>query len=337
MNRVLIRLSLASALLLALAAVVSLPNGLHSARLIAAADDPVALAELGLDRSFDAATATREIEAALAAGDVELAQSFLDLAADRGLALDPALDPALGARVAAAARAADGAVRKVASFARGFVTGAPDDLAGLAGTAAGDLFWFGDVRDVVREGSRMARGREPDALMLGLAGAGLAITAGTYASLGAAVPARVGLSLVKVARRTGRLGAPLMRAIRRQSTEGVVRLAGDLGRVQAKAGTRATLDVLKHADSPKDLVRYARLADAKGSRTRAIVKLLGRGAIMLTTALFDLALWVFWALLNLAGFCVALKRATERMTLRLIRRGKRRAAARALAGAAPAV
>lgn len=333
MNRVLIRLSLASALLLVLAAVVSLPNGLHSARLIAAADDPVALAELGLDRSFDAATATREIEAALAAGDVELAQSFLDLAADRGLALDPAL----GARVAAAARAADGAVRKVASFARGFVTGAPDDLAGLAGTAAGDLFWFGDVRDVVREGSRMARGREPDALMLGLAGAGLAITAGTYASLGAAVPARVGLSLVKVARRTGRLGAPLMRAIRRQSTEGVVRLAGDLGRVQAKAGTRATLDVLKHADSPKDLVRYARLADAKGSRTRAIVKLLGRGAIMLTTALFDLALWVFWALLNLAGFCVALKRATERMTLRLIRRGKRRAAARALAGAAPAV
>lgn len=333
MNRVLIRLSLASALLLALAAVVSLPNGLHSARLIAAADDPVALAELGLDRSFDAATATREIEAALAAGDVELAQSFLDLAADRGLALDPAL----GARVAAAARAADGAVRKVASFARGFVTGAPDDLAGLAGTAAGDLFWFGDVRDVVREGSRMARGREPDALMLGLAGAGLAITAGTYASLGAAVPARVGLSLVKVARRTGRLGAPLMRAIRRQSTEGVVRLAGDLGRVQAKAGTRATLDVLKHADSPKDVVRYARLADAKGSRTRAIVKLLGRGAIVLTTALFDLALWVFWALLNLAGFCVALKRATERMTLRLIRRGKRRAAARALAGAAPAV
>lgn len=333
MNRVLIRLSLASALLLVLAAVVSLPNGLHSARLIAAADDPVALAELGLDRSFDAATATREIEAALAAGDVELAQSFLDLAADRGLALDPAL----GARVAAAARAADGAVRKVASFARGFVTGAPDDLAGLAGTAAGDLFWFGDVRDVVREGSRMARGREPDALMLGLAGAGLAITAGTYASLGGAVPARVGLSLVKVARRTGRLGAPLMRAIRRQSTEGVVRLAGDLGRVQAKAGTRATLDVLKHADSPKDLVRYARLADAKGSRTRAIVKLLGRGAIMLTTALFDLALWVFWALLNLAGFCVALKRATERMTLRLIRRGKRRAAARALAGAAPAV
>lgn len=333
MNRVLIRLSLASALLLALAAVVSLPNGLHSARLIAAADDPVALAELGLDRSFDAATATREIEAALAAGDVELAQSFLDLAADRGLALDPAL----GARVAAAARAADGAVRKVASFARGFVTGAPDDLAGLAGTAAGDLFWFGDVRDVVREGSRMARGREPDALMLGLAGAGLAITAGTYASLGGAVPARVGLSLVKVARRTGRLGAPLMRAIRRQSTEGVVRLAGDLGRVQAKAGTRATLDVLKHADSPKDLVRYARLADAKGSRTRAIVKLLGRGAIMLTTALFDLALWVFWALLNLAGFCVALKRATERMTLRLIRRGKRRAVARALAAAAPAV
>jgi hypothetical protein len=323
MNRVFIRLSLASALLLAFAAGTFVPRGVHSARLIAAADDPVKLSELTLDQSFDAGVAAREIEAALAAGDVELAQSFVDLAADRGIALAPLLRE----QVAAAQRDSERASRKLASFARGFITGEPDDVAGAAGMAAGDLFVFGDVRDVVREGSRMARGQDSDTLLLGLAGAGLAITAGTYASLGAAAPARVGLSLVKAARRTGRIGEPLVRAIRMEKTEGIVKLAGDLGRTRTKAGTRAALDALKVSDSPKDLAKFARLADAKGNRTRAIMKLLGRGAIMLTTALFDLALWIFWAVLNVIGFIVALKRATERMTLRVIRRGKMRRAA----------
>ncbi len=332
MNRVFIRLSLASALLLALAAGTFVPRGVHSARLIAAADDPVKLSDLSLDGRFDAAVATREIEAALAAGDVELAQSFVDLAADRGIVLAPRL----AEQVAAAKRETERASHKLASFARGFITGQPDDFASAAGMATGDLFVFGDVRDVVREGSRMARGRETDTLVLALAGAGIAVTAGTYASLGAAAPARVGLSLVKAARRTGRIGEPLVRAIRAEKTEGIVKLAGDLGRTRSKAGTRAALDALKVSDSPKDLAKFARLAEAKGTRTRAIMKVLGRGAILLTTALFDLAMWIFWAVLNVVGFVIALKRATERMTLRMIRRGKARRAAALQASAVPA-
>ena len=42
----------------------------------------------------------------------------------------------------------------------------------------GDLFVFGDVRDVVREGWRGLRGEEVDKLVLGLAGTGIAVTAG---------------------------------------------------------------------------------------------------------------------------------------------------------------
>ena len=37
------------------------------------------------------------------------------------------------------------------------VTGAPEDLAGLAGTATDDLFVFGDIRDAVREGAPIWR------------------------------------------------------------------------------------------------------------------------------------------------------------------------------------
>ena len=80
------------------------------------------------------------------------------------------------------------------------------------------------------------------------------------------------------------------------------------------------------------------IAEAKGSKTRAIVKMLGRGAIMLTAATFNLASWVFWALVNVLWLVVALKRAAEQATLRAVRKRKaRRAAMRAAALAAAPV
>src|SRR5205085_6949643 len=88
--RLAITLSLGAAACLALAATMSVPDGIHAGRTIAAVDDPVRLSELALDRSFDAAVAAREIEAALAAGDIELARSFVDLAAERGATVAPA-------------------------------------------------------------------------------------------------------------------------------------------------------------------------------------------------------------------------------------------------------
>jgi hypothetical protein len=105
--------------------------------------------------------------------------------------------------------------------------------------------------------------------------------------------------------------------------------------VQTKAGSRAAIEGLKLAEEPKDLGRLASLAAAKGGKTRAVLKLLGRGAIALTTGLFDLALWVFWALAHLLGFCVTLKRTAERITLWVIRgrkRGRGRRLARTRAG-----
>ncbi len=56
-------------------------------------------------------------------------------------------------------------------------------MAGLAGTAPGDLFVFGDIRDAAREGSRYVSGQNYDQLILGLSVVGIAITAGTYATM----------------------------------------------------------------------------------------------------------------------------------------------------------
>ena len=83
-----IRVSLLVVSLLALALLFTLPRGFDSARWLAAEDDPVRLSDLALEKRFDSQIAAREIEAALAAGDVELAESFLALARERGVAVD---------------------------------------------------------------------------------------------------------------------------------------------------------------------------------------------------------------------------------------------------------
>jgi hypothetical protein len=321
----------------AVAAIFAIHKG-ASAYETATADDPVAIADQALSRSFNRDVAEREIGAALAADDSDLAQSFVDLAADSGIAVDPALADSVQA-----AQVKDASVSHTAGrFVQGLWTGEPVDVASLAGTAFGDLFVFGDIRDAAREGTRYLTGQHADPWILGLAGVGLAITAGTYATLGAGVPARAGATLFKVARRTGRLNPALVTRVARdvvkvEEAGGLADLAGNVGRVESKAGTNAALDSLKIAETPEDVSRFSRLATAKGGKTRAIVKLLGRGAIVLAAGALELANWVLWAAFLLLGFASSCKAATERVTLSYIRRRKARAVENALATTSPGV
>ncbi len=367
-NRSRIGTPLGLALLCALVALLTVPAGFEAQTLVSLQDDPPALADHMLDLSFDAPVAKREIEAALGAGDTDLAVSFLDLARDRNVVVDPGLaDQVEAAKVTAAS-----AGHAIGSFAQGLVMGEPADMAGLAGTALGDLFVFGDIRDAVREGTRLATGQPADELILGLAGVGIAITAGTYATAGVGAPVRLGLSLAKAARATGRMSAHMAEwvgrslrevldwgalgraiggasvtgpvvavraareAVKVEKTTELFRLAGDVGRVQAKAGTQAALDGLKLAEGPKDMSRIAKLADKYGAKTRAVLKLGGRAAILLTASVFNLFSWMLAAVMTLFGFCSSCKRAAERATERWIARRKARAARRQLAFAAAA-
>jgi len=347
--------------LFALAAAAIVPIGMEAESLLASEDDPVAIADRALAKAFDASVATREIEAALAASDADLAKSFLDLAQERGVAVPPDL----AARVTVAVEKANSASAHAESFARGFITGEPDNVVGLAGTTLGDLFVFGDIRDAVREGSRYVAGEKVDELVLGLSVVGIAITAGTYATFGAGAPARVGLSMAKAARKTGRLASgmaewigrslrevidwPALRragvafteptlavraareAVKVDKAEGLVKLASDVGRLQTRAGTQAALDGLKLAQSPREMARIAKLAEKKGSKTRAILKTLGRGAILLSVATFNLAAWILGAILTLFGFVSSAKSGVERLTQNYLDRRKERDRERYLA------
>ena len=309
------------------------PHTRDAGSILAAQNDPAELADVRIDSMLrnDPQLIAGNIEAALEANDADLAGSFAELARERNIPVGEDLSH----RVSDALAEQNSTSHFARRFASGLVTGNADDAASLSGTVAGDLFVFGDIRDVVREGKHLAMGEDTDRLVLGLATAGLAVTAATYISVGGVAPLRAGLTLVKDARKVGRLGEGLTEWAGRSAREVVdtpmlqnavasgsvtrpgetvsairaafhaekagalVRLAKDVARVSEKAGIRAAQDTLEIAENPKDVARAARLAESSGGQTRAILKLLGRGALLLAAGAFDLTLWVFGALLAL--------------------------------------
>jgi hypothetical protein len=324
------------------------PHARQAGGLLAAQDDPAELSDLEVNSALrnNQKIISQNIEQALAGGDPDLAASFVELAREKNVLLTDELS----SRVADAIAAQNSTTGVAKRFTTGLVTGNADDVASLAGTATGDLFVFGDIRDVVRESKHLAMGEQTDHLVLGLATAGLAVTAATYFSAGGAEPVRAGLSLVKDARKVGRLSEGLVEwagrsardvidapaleeavanssvlrpgdsvgaikaAFRAEKAGALVRLAKDVGRVTEKAGTRGALDTLKVAEGPEDVARAARLAEKQGGKTRAILKLLGRGALLLVSGSFELALWLFSALFALFGLLSSIKATTERAT-----------------------
>jgi ATP-dependent protease HslVU (ClpYQ) peptidase subunit len=347
------------------------PQAREAGAILSAQDDPAELSDVRINSAVrnNQAIVAQNIEAALAANDADLANSFVELARDRNIPLTDELSR----RVTEAVAEENSSSHFAKRFATGLVTGNADDVASLSGTVAGDLFVFGDIRDVVREGKHLAMGEDTDRLVLGLATAGLAVTAATYVSVGGVGPVRAGLTLVKDARKVGRLGEGLAEwtgrsvrqvidgpvlenavgsasalrpgksvsairaAFRAEKAGALVRLAKDVGRVGERAGIRAAQDTLRIAENPKDVARAARLAESKGGQTRAILKILGRGALLLAAGAFNLTFWLFGALMALFGFLSSIKATTERLTQSWLDRKKARRLRKQMVGASLAV
>ncbi|HVL73925.1 MAG TPA: hypothetical protein VM434_18795 [Beijerinckiaceae bacterium] len=355
--------AIAVAALLAVGA-AALPRAWSTLALRLSADDPVALSDLRLRDALTAPRVAAEIEAALPA-DPELAASFVELADERAVPIDPSLR----ARVAAANEPDPvGALR---DFADGFALGEPSTVAGLAGTLTGDLVGYGDLRDLVREGSRYARGEAADEVLLGLAVVGLAITGATAASIGGLMPVRSGVSVLKATHKGRRLSKPLAGVLAKAGAEAVdgtalklalgaagrlelaaareaarasvrpqalARLTGfaeDAGTLYRRTGHRGAQQALALAQDGTELRRAAALATAKGTRTRAVLKTLGRGALALGALGTKALLWVLTALAWLFWFFWMVAAATRWLTRLLWPRRRRQPRAASTTAAWP--
>ena len=219
-------------------------------------------------------------------------------------------------------------VRNSWQFGEGFVTGQGDTNAGIAGAVSSDLTVIGDIRDIAAEGTKMLAGQEYSELVLGLSVVGLGVTAATIATGGGGIIVKAGVSLVKAAKRTGRLTKEFATTLTRLTTEAVnmpllrqtlratdltditktqrvfsdygrnVRAAkllpvlGRLGEINQVVGPAETIRLMKFVKTGERLDDVAVMTKRFGVKSRGIIELTGKVALRSFKTSFRLVEWI---------------------------------------------
>ncbi|MBS9720989.1 hypothetical protein JYU29_09865 [Tianweitania sp. BSSL-BM11] len=295
----------------------TLPHALTAVRLVRVALDPVQQTQIELE-AVPSEQILANAKQALGEGDGELAASYLVLADGRSLAVPDDLRQAV----------TDANAFDVAEFGgdvwAGFVHGEATTPAGFGAALALDLTAIGDVKDLVVQAAAYP---DHDILIMSLASIGLALTGASVVSVGAATPAKLGASTLKIARKARLLHPRFVRvmmrelggalrigkieeaatalrrlditAARRAAAQSLDRTvlsrlqdsAADLGRVGRRQGVRGTLETLALVDRPARLRRLAAISEHFGPGYRAVLRLVsdaGRVAARLLRPLFRL-------------------------------------------------
>lgn len=273
--------------------------------------DPEEAIQREVDEKITAPAIEAKIEAALARGDVDDAAMYAELATQfqRPIRTD------LVEKIKAETAAAPTAQRNAMEFGAGFFKGEGTTVAGLAGAVTSDLTVVGDVRDIVHEGGLMVAGQDYSEIILGLATVGLVATGATVATGGGALPAKFGISALKVAKKAGTLTAGLgdavgralrqsvdygelgnvlraaatmdsaavrdaaAKTVRRASDGDLARMVGDARHIGEITGPGETVRLLKYANSPEQLSDLATMSTRFGRTTRGVVELTGRASL----------------------------------------------------------
>lgn len=328
MFRLMMRIGLAASLVLS--GYEILPRAVEAVRIFGVRDDPVQMLLYRLS-GLGKADYEKEIAAALAKDDAELARSLANLAAGRGIQVNPALLQQIDDAEQFSL------TRSAGQLWDGVVTGQADSPTAFAGAVASDLTVVGDVRDLVQQAWAYP---DQDNLTVALAATGIVMTAALTFTGGTSAAGKIGVSALKAAKRMGRLSKALEKQLIRLTADAVdSRVLRDIGRnlgdwnitaatdeakrlikprvveelgetgsalkgVFMKQGYRGTLQVLESAESTGDVRQLERMSDRLGGKFRGAL-FLKRGArltfrfgeFMLHVMLWlvSAGLWLLWA------------------------------------------
>jgi hypothetical protein len=272
--------------------------------------DPVQVAEYNVGRALTPSEAIDQINDALSAGESDIAESFVALAASHYVVVPSALI----ARVHQ--ESADR--NTIAAHATEIAIASGE----FVGDFAGEFVDYSDFRDFGREGLHCVTGEHCSGSALGHAGAGIALAGVSFV---VAAPERSEASLVRVADQKGWLNSKLAwklckNIVKSAKLSTVTGFVGDLITIYENGSFGTALDTINLIEVPEDAALVARLSLTKGKEVRAILRLLGRKAFRLEEAGTDRAAWVLWAILGFFGFCASCKTTAERMMERHLRR-----------------
>lgn len=289
-----------------------------------------------LSEKTTSADLSRRIDEALDNDAYDDAAMYAEIAAYMDMPIAPATQVRLEAENTFTRRTA----RNTGSFVTGFVTGTGDDAPAFMGAVASDLTVIGDIRDIGSEGTKLVRGEEYSTMILGLSVVGLAATTATVATGGAGLPARVGVSILKVARKAGTITTGFARDVTRLLQEAmnfdklgdtlravdladtaatrraissyadgvsmarVTPVLDDVAALERAAGPAESVRLMRYVESTEDLARVSKMSGKLGTKTRGIIDITGKTSLRAFKTAWNLVLmaleWV-WAIVGGIG------------------------------------
>ncbi len=202
-------------------------------------------------------------------------------------------------------------------FVNGFFSGKSTNAAGIAGAVSADFTVVGDVRDLYKEYKKEQQGEDVNELIVVLSGVGVGLTALTVGSFGSAAPAKSGVSLIKLASKTSRLSARFQKklvqlgkrvfdwglftrmlkespslskklkqipraakkAYHPKAIDPLKKIAKQVNSVRKSTSVTDTLYLLKYVETTDDLRHLKKISLKYGTKTKGMVKLVGKGAL----------------------------------------------------------
>ena len=210
-------------------------------------------------------------------------------------------------------------IKNASDFSEGFIKGESSNMAGVAGAVSADFTVVGDVRDLRKEYNKHQAGKPINELIVVLSGTGIGLTALTVGSFGAAAPAKVGASTIKLAVKSQRLTKGFQKqllkigrqafdwpafkrlvkqdksinslrqaaktAYKPKAIKPLQTIATRVNTIRKSSSTADALFLMKYVENTNDLRHIEKLTLKHGAKTKGLLKLLGKGAIRTTRVL----------------------------------------------------
>jgi len=231
-------------------------------------------------------------------------------------------------------------LRNTKEFSSGFISGKGESAVGVSGSMLSDMTVVGDLRDLSKEGLKFINDEKYDKVVLGVATVGVGLTASQFLSAGSTTPLKIGASVIKVAKKTGKISKPFLNIINSKliktvdmkllktidlstingikkikptigkslKLDNIGKLFGNINKVKKNTSIFDTVTLLKYVDTEKDLKKLVKVSSKYKKNTKGVLKVLGKGVfrgstkIVKYTTMFMMELVL--AIISFMGFVI---------------------------------
>ncbi len=182
---------------------------------------------------------------------------------------------------------------QASKLVEGLINGISDEAIGNTSAIISDFFLFGDLRDLTVQAIKYSNNEDTDDVIIALSAIGVIASATTYATMEATAPAKVGISSLKIARRSNKMpnwivkylndSLPIIKETK--SIKPISKFLDNISLIKKENNIAQTVDIISKTKDFSSLTKASKLSVKFGNQTSSLVKIAGKNSISLLDSL----------------------------------------------------